>query len=64
MKFGGGKVGQRVRAEDAPCKGVPAEPAGSSFGTKFPLRGVDAEAAKSLRSAGRKPVPFLSAGLL
>lgn len=64
MEFGGGKVGQRVRAGDVPCKGVPEEPAGSSFGTKLPLRGVDGEAAESLCSAGRKPVPFPSTGLL
>lgn len=38
MKFGGGKVGQRVRAGDVPCKGVPEEPAGFSLGTKLPLR--------------------------
>lgn len=50
LKFGVGKVGPRVRAGDVPfqTKGVPAEPTGSSIGAKFPLRGVDAEAAGTL----------------
>lgn len=65
LEFGDGKVRQRVRAEDVPfqTKGVSAERAGSSLGTKFPLRGVDDEAAGTLCSAWRKLVPFPSTGL-
>lgn len=65
LEFGDGKVRQRVRAEDVPfqTKGVSAERAGSSLGTKFPLRGVDDEAVGTLCSARRKLVPFPSTGL-